>query len=200
VNPSRRSLVLLVIGVLALARTARAAEPTSDEDPRILQAFRTCQTGQAAAGVDLLNQLYADTLDPQYVVAQGRCWQRNGKPREAMRAYREYLRVAPTAPDDERARVEQYLKEAQAEAEAAPIVVPPPVVVAPPRPSPPLTLIAPAPARTPDEGGRPLYKRWPFWAVVGGVLAGGVVTALVLANRGGAPSASCPAGVTCMHF
>jgi hypothetical protein len=42
-----------------------------------------------------------------------------------------------------------------------------------------------------DDADRPLWKKWPFWAVVGGVVAGGVVVFAVTRDPGTASGAGC---------
>jgi hypothetical protein len=196
-----KSSPLLALFLLTqFAAIAGAAErPSARKDPRITQAFKACQTGQAERGVDLLNQLYADTQDPQYVVAQGRCLQKNGHPAEAAQAYKEYLRIAVDATPADRARVQDYLKEAESEVKPETTAPPPAASVGPPLPAaappPAIDVSAPlAPAPHDDGATRPLYKRWPFWALVGVVVGGGIATAIVLGNRGGS-SPSCPSDI-----
>jgi hypothetical protein len=44
---------------------------------------------------------------------------------------------------------------------------------------------------TRDTEDRPLWKTWPFWAVVGGVVAGGAVVFAVTRDRGSACGTGC---------
>jgi hypothetical protein len=72
---------------------------------------------------------------------------------------------------------------ATAKAETPPLVAPPPPPVAPPPPPPepakPVLVAQPSP---PADGGSLATKPW-FWIVVGGVVAAGVVTTLLLVGR-----------------
>ena len=71
-------------------------------------------------------------------------------------------------------------------------------VSAAPNPEPvagPATLVM-APASQPSSSSQPIYARWWFWTLVGGVVVGGVVAGLVVASS--SPSRpSCPVGVSC---
>jgi len=83
----------------------------------------------------------------------------------------------------------------------APVPSAPPSVSTAPNPEavggPPTLVVAPAPEPAPPpSSGRPIYARWWFWTIIGGVVAGGVAAGLVLASA--SPSRpSCPAGVSC---
>jgi hypothetical protein len=55
-----------------------------------------------------------------------------------------------------------------------------PPEVAPAQEMPPAFVQAPAPA---PRAGKPLYRRWGFWAAAGAVVAGGAATAILLGQR-----------------
>jgi hypothetical protein len=201
-----------VIGVLVLttmgATAASAETPAPDPDARLGQAFEACQKGQVESGVDLLSQLYAETQNLEYVVAQGRCLQKNGKANEALRYYREYLRIAKDATPEQRDKVLAYQKEAEDEARvqapapaATPALAPAPAAVpnslppapppAEPQPVSPTVQItqSPEPQPVPADGAAPLYRRPLFLIGAGAVVVAAVVTAVLLATSGGTTTA-----------
>jgi hypothetical protein len=133
--------------------------------------------------------------------------------------YRRYLALDPETPN--RALVEQLIAESEkggkmapppAEAAPAPAAAPPPpppsplaAAAAAEHPSAPLAVSAEPPPPRADEpplfvkatpapavATAPLYKRWWFWATVGGVVAAGVATAVIVSRGQG--TAALPSG------
>jgi hypothetical protein len=68
--------------------------------------------------IKILGELYAETLDPTLIYNQGRCYQQNRRPEDAIARFQEYLRKAKELPEAERAEVEGFIRELEAEAKA----------------------------------------------------------------------------------
>ena len=139
-------------------------QPASAQvDKRAVEAKKACSSNQVQRGIELLADYYAETGDPLAIFNQGRCYQQNGMPKEALNRFREYLRKARNERAADRREAQGYIKELEAELERAasappkppepaptpapappppvteapaPIAAPPPVVVAPPAPPP----------------------------------------------------------------
>jgi hypothetical protein len=62
----------------------------------------------------------------------------------------------------------------------------------------PLGITQPGPKPEPQES-QPVYKRWWFWTGVGAVVAGGVVTAVLLSSKSAAKSPPCDQGGICVQ-
>lgn len=103
---------------LLLSLTANAWAAPGDEASRSAEAKKLCAAGQVAPGVAILAELFASTGDQDYVYNQGRCYQQNNHPDEAIARFREYLRRATGITKDERAEVETFIKELEGEREA----------------------------------------------------------------------------------
>jgi hypothetical protein len=69
-------------------------------------------------GVAILAELFASTGDLDYVYNQGRCYQQNNRPDEAIARFREYLRRARVLSKGDRDEVESFIKELEAERDA----------------------------------------------------------------------------------
>jgi tetratricopeptide (TPR) repeat protein len=192
----------LLLGLLALSAPARAGA----DDPDTRAARAQFQRGEAAYQQGRFDQAlsayqaaYAAKPLPGFLFNVAQCYRNLGNDERAVFFYRRYLSLDPKT--DNRALVEQLIAESQKR--LAPVTPPvpavgtPPVRTAPPplrlRPSPALTpppmLVATPPAPTADR--QPLHRRWWLWATIGGVVAAGTVTALLL-SRGGDPAR--PAG------
>ena len=159
--------------LVALAATPGAAR-AQDRDPRELEAKKACLGGRTDRGIELLAEMYAETNDPTYIYNQGRCFQQSGRPREALTRFREYMRKAPNMSPDDKALVQGYISELEEQLKTAP---PPDLSAKPPTDN--SQMLVASPAQKPEESPA-IYKRWWFWTGVGAVVAGGVVTALLL--------------------
>ncbi len=158
-----------------------SAETQTREDPQLKRAMESYQLGTSAYNAarydDALGHFQeAATLyaSPDFQYNIGLCYERLGKPEEAIRAFRTYLRAKPNAPD--RANVEDRIFQLEKElAERDDADTPPE-----PAPQPP----PPAPA--PDNGaGKALIITGAVLTGVGGVLAlgGGLGFGLVARSR-----------------
>lgn len=94
--------------LLGLAGTARA-----QGDPRESEARRECLAGRYQRGIDLLAALFTETRDANHIFNQGRCYQQNNRPDEAIARFREYLRKSPNLPASETAEVQGHIRDCE---------------------------------------------------------------------------------------
>jgi hypothetical protein len=195
-----RTLALLALGLVLSTATVTSTHPAAAADSaevrkarehykngdeafkagRFEDAYREWEAGYKLSGraLFLLNMAHAE--------------RRRGELHNARALYQRYLVVEPeTKLRDE---VEGVLKEIDAAlaSEAAtarpsaaaepapPPVSSPPLALTPPPPEPSALVLAPAPERRRDDGETPLYRRWWVWAGAGALVAGGVLTALLV--------------------
>jgi hypothetical protein len=104
---ARASCLVITLAVVLSSGPARAADPRAEE------ARRECLAGRYQRGIDLLAALYSDTRDANYIYNQGRCFQQNNRPDEAISRFREYLRAANDLSPDEQADVRRQIVECQ---------------------------------------------------------------------------------------
>jgi hypothetical protein len=212
--------IVAACGVFLLALQSAWAAPRESQERA---ARKACLLGDVAKGTEILADLYLDTKDPTHIYNQGRCFEQNGHNDQAILRFREYLRKAEHLPAADVAAVEQKIADLQAKdkggssapATASPPPTAPSPVLAPAaaRPLPASAAPAPAtaeappslqvkqPAATPaPKESPPVYKRWWFWSGVGVVVAGAVVTTVLLTSASGdqhsPPCAS--SGVICV--
>jgi len=200
-------------GLLIAASNAMGANVESKERA----AKKACLVGDVEKGVGMLADLYVDTNDPVYLYNQGRCFEQNGKNAQAVLRFKEYLRKAKKLPQTETDAVLEKISELQGTAgqhEGQPVPVPaaqPSAAAAPAAPAaaaiPPSAAVAIAPAPLgiqqsapppqPQESP-PVYKRWWFWTGIGAVVAGGVVTGVLLSKKSAPKSPTCDGLGTCV--
>ena len=113
------------------------------EDPRPRDAKAACAAGQVDKGIALLAELYAETDQISWVYNQGRCYQQNGRPEEAINRFREYLRRDDGTNPRYKAEAEQFITELEQELRQAPAATTPA-----PQPV-PEAIAAPAPIESP---------------------------------------------------
>jgi len=113
----------------------------------------------------------------------GRCYQNLGDPDKAVISFRDYLRKHKTIQSEERAEIEGFIaemealksrREAEALREARSGAAAHTITPVPPAPQPssaPEALVT-APSTHPSDESSPVYTRWWFWALVGGVAVG----------------------------
>jgi hypothetical protein len=127
--PSRGGIVEALVrrlaaplGLLAAlpALAAAAQKPDQGVDPRAAEAKTACAAGEVQKGVRLLAELYTATDDPTWIFNQGRCYQQNGHPAQALPRFKEYLRKSQNEPAEDRQAAQQHIKELEAELAAQP--------------------------------------------------------------------------------
>ena len=167
-------------GLLALAALAAMSgvAGAQERDPRELEAKKACLGGRPDRGIELLAEMYAETNDPTYIYNQGRCYQQNGKPREALTRFREYMRKARDMSADDKALVQGYISELEQQEKAAALDL---------SARPPADSQVPTVSAKREEETPPIYTRWWFWTGVGVVIIGAVATTLALTS-GSSPS------------
>lgn len=105
-----------VLAVLALQLAPPPAyAPQADLERREAEAKKECAAGRWERGIEILAELYAGTGDVDYVFNQGRCYQQNNRPDEAIARFREFLRRADTKPPEARKEAEDFIAELEAE-------------------------------------------------------------------------------------
>jgi tetratricopeptide (TPR) repeat protein len=188
-----------VLLALALSAPADAAGGEGAE----LEARTHFAAGEYKEALEIYARLYAETMHPTYLRNIARCHQNLGNADKAISSFREYLRKAHDLTPDQRKEIEGYIAEMEqlrqsrsGAAAGPPPSAPPTTAAAPPPPAPQPVEAAPAlvgpptvtaSGTTSDDAG-PFYTRVWFWGVVAGVVAAGVVTA-VLVSRDSGPTA-----------
>jgi hypothetical protein len=178
-------------------------------------AKKACLIGDVDKGAEILADLYVDTNDATYIYNSGRCFEQNGKNDQAVLRFKEYLRKAKSLSQTEKDAVVKKIDELQGaagkhEAETPPAVPPsaaPAVTASPASAVPPSAAVATtpdplgiaqsAPPPEPQESP-PVYKRWWFWTGIGAVVAGGVVTGVLLSKKSAPKSPACDGLGTCV--
>jgi hypothetical protein len=201
-----------VVAVVLVVSTARLTSAATD--PREMRAREAFAAGRYQDALDAFAKLYAESLNPIYLRNIGRCHQNLGEPDRAIASFRDYLRKASTLPAAERKEIDGYIKEMEElkrskEASAASATTTPtPVEPVTPLPkevpaSPPGSSTASAsvvmtpPPAAPAEEPSPIYGRWWFWAIVGGVVATGLGVAFAAGAFTRTEDAPCPSDTTC---
>jgi hypothetical protein len=180
-------------------------------------AKKACLVGDVDKGAEILADLYIDTNDAGHIYNQARCFEQNGRNAQAALRFKEYLRKAKGLSKADSDAVLKKIEELQEgagkrEAEATPgpapaappattPAAPPPVAAVPPSATvatatDPLGISQSAPPE-PQESP-PVYKRWWFWTGIGAVVAGGVVTGVLLSKKSTPKSPACDSGVACV--
>ena len=213
-----RSLVLLL--ALVAAPRAASAEPPDAKPSAAADAVgrahfqrgqRLSASGNYAAAYREFEAGYAATGRPLFLFNMGEAARASGDVARARASYLEFLRVDPS--NELAATAQSRLAELDRAAGTNPgnPATPPPAITTGPRTEPP-PLLPPSATQpaTPSAGeplpptrlatsahadSAPVWKKWPFWAVVGGVVAGGVI--VYAATRDGGP---CGGGCTQINF
>lgn len=192
--------------LLFLFSTTVAAQPPGDEaKARVRKATAEYNLGQYLEAAKDYEAVYLQTLDANLLFNVAQAYRLAGETEKAITAYRSYLRSNP--PAGQRSLAESKLRELEEKrvAPAGPALPAPPAAAVAPAPTsapvapppaaiPPTAaavvapapdtnvLVSPPPSEPPPSGA--FYTRWPFWVAAGAVVAGGVVAAVLLSNRG----------------
>jgi hypothetical protein len=188
------------------------AKGKDDRETREKAAKKACLLGHVEKGSEILADLFVETNDPTYVYNQGRCFEQNGKNDQALLRFKEYQRKARGLSSADLDALSKKIEELEtatgqhAAPQPTPVAAPPPVMpsslasAAPPERAnaiEPLGIVQAAPPPEP-EPSPPLYKRWWFWGGVGAVVAGGVVTGVLLSRKSAPSSPSCDGSIACV--
>ena len=206
--------VFLVAGVLLLA--SHGALAAGGQEAQVRAAKKACLLGDTKKGSEILADLYVDTNDATFIYNQGRCFEQNGQKEQAIPRFEEYLRKEKNLSSEDAEAVRKRIEGLQAAVDhrgkpgpVEPVAVPAPTLVQPPS-TPPAIPPTAAPANPPEALGivqtaptpdlpasTPVYKTWWFWTGIGAVVAGGIVTTVVLSSKSAPKSPSCTPGVAC---
>jgi hypothetical protein len=198
------SAVVAAFLVTIAGRGAAAADKSESEAKKEKKARLECAARNFREGVRLLAELWMDTKNPTHPYNQARCYEQNAQNDAASSRFREYLRKAgPLQPDDVKAiekRIEDLERKPAGSAQPTVILMPAPGAAAPAvaAATPAATLVDARPSEVAPETP-PVYQRWWFWTGVGAVLAGGVVTGVLLSRGGGTKSPACDPGAPCVR-
>jgi hypothetical protein len=214
-----RKLCCRFVGVGVALVVVAAAQPAfagGRESAKERAAHKACLAGDYATGVSILSDLFLASKDPVFLFNQSRCLEQSGQFAAAILHFQEFLRVGGEKLSvADKAEAEMHMADCQAQvAKQSPQPAPTPVLVAPAQPQPVVasaipSSAAPAPASEPlgitrvgqapePQESPPVYKRWWFWTGIGAVVAGGVVTAVLLSSKSAAQSPACHQGGTCV--
>jgi hypothetical protein len=179
-----------VLGLFITALALLAAPAAAAQEDRDVQARDLFVAGKYDQALVAYRALHQSTGHPTYLRNIGRCHQMLRQPAPAIASFRAYLREARQLEAAERREIEGYI----AEMEALP--APPPSLAVPPEQAPPGAPPVELVERR-SAAAEPVTRKWWFWTGVGALVAGAVVTALVIGGGQGNHRPPCPAGVIC---
>ena len=171
-----KAAAALLFALALCGRGAAAQAHAGSREQREAEAYQACAAGRVEAGIEILASLLVDYGHPNYIYNQARCYQQNGRAAPALSRFREYRRAVPNGPPEERARIDRFVAELEAElrrAPAPPASAPAALVTAGPSAAP--SRVAPAmPALRDSARDAPVVPaphRLRPWAVALAVLA-----------------------------
>jgi hypothetical protein len=103
----------LVAALPALAAASQTVDPSVEA--RAAEAKTACGAGEVQKGVRLLAELYTANGEPTWIFNQGRCYQQNGQPAQALARFKEYLRKGRNEPSQDIQTAQQHVTELEAE-------------------------------------------------------------------------------------
>lgn len=129
-----------------------------------------------------------------------------GRLPEAIDKYQRCLELLPVGDLELRTKASESLEQAKKELAERPspgldpepkepppaALLPTPVAAAP--------LVAASPVKSEKDAAKPVYKKWWFWTIIGGVVAGGVVAGAVAGTRSQAPPDPTGIEIRDQHF
>jgi hypothetical protein len=174
---------VLPLGILLCTTAPRAQPASTDPNSADQQARSHFQRGQELAGQGKYPQAYLEfeagyrqSHRPLFLFNLGEAARAFGDGGRARAAYQRYLEEDPNGPmvSSANARLTDLgpgpVTDLGLPKKEDPSAPPPKPTVLVPVSLPSERFVTPKP-----EGSRPLWKKWPLWAAVGGVVAGGVV-------------------------
>ena len=109
VNAAIFALPLCLLAGAAAAQTA----PGDAADPRNLEAKKACASGHTQRAIEMLADYYAETGDSMALFNQGRCYQQNELPEQALGRFKEFLRKSDNR--ERRQEAGRHIAELEAE-------------------------------------------------------------------------------------
>jgi tetratricopeptide (TPR) repeat protein len=195
--PSSPCVVRVVVLVAVLVGGGRAFAKADDEARRLsADATIAYNLGHYDEAVRLYEECYRAIGDPVLLFNIAQSYRLGGKPEQALRAYRSFLR---TAPADAPARM---LAERHAAALAQTLSAAPSARRGVPTLRPEAELAAPMPGvdlsrdATPASMPTGFYRRWWFWTAAGAAIVGGAALTYALHDRREDPIAGSAGVVT----
>jgi tetratricopeptide (TPR) repeat protein len=195
---------VLAVAVAIAAPRGALAQPTSnkaaaDAETSAREHFsrgqRLTNRGDYAAAYREFAAGYALTERPLFLFNMAEAARASGDTARARESYQRFLEADPGNALAATAQTRLAALEPQPPATTAPSPEPPRLFPPPATPPPDAPVASETVALAPTAAPVPLYKKWPFWAVVGGVLIGGTI---VYAATRSEPA--CGAGCTQLHF
>jgi hypothetical protein len=173
---------------------------------RYQEAARQYDLKEYGAALEGFREAYRLSGDPVFLFNIAQCERKLGHNHDAIDFYKSYLRRRPDAPnrDEVERRLDELEKLVAEQKPPAPALEPAPpqagsTPAAAPAPAPVPEPVAPTPqpagldlttqAPPAETSSTPFYRTWWFWTGAGAVVAGGIVTAVLLAS--GKKSAFC---------
>ncbi len=208
------TVVLAPVAALLLVSSARADDARTKALEHFDRGRALYQVSEYRAALGEFKQAFLIKEDAVFIFNIAQCHRRLEEPKPAITFYKRYLAAVPDAVN--RVQVQKFIDDLEAAsaqpATALPEVLPgvaaaqplpvakrptptPPITqpyTPPPRPA-PLVSVAGEPKAQPAEE-EPVYRRWWFWTGAGALVAGAVVSALVLSS-GERRATSCGPGV-----
>ncbi len=175
-NCCLRRLVFLVVVLFAGGAQAQSANSRADE--LLTRGQKLFAEGKYAEAIEQLRAGYVIAPQPRFQYALGQAYRLNHQCKEAVRAYRDFLRADPSKGQAEAA--ESNIKRCGDE-DPSSLVEPETVKPVVPEPT---VAVVPAATTTPVDSPTPTYKKWWPWTILGVVLVGaGVGVGLGLGLR-----------------
>jgi tetratricopeptide (TPR) repeat protein len=197
--------LLLMLAHVQAPAWAAGQDAQATAKARYEEAARQYDLKEYPAALDGFREAYRLSGDPVFLFNIAQCQRKLGNNQDAIDFYKSYLRRRPDAPnrDEVERRLAELEKLVAEQKPAAPapepspqqIEVTPPPAAPVPQPASPVTqpagLDLTSQAPPPEPSSTPIYRTWWFWTGAGVVVAGGVVTAILLAS-GKKTGAFCP--------
>lgn len=192
--------VFVVLGCLLGESAALAQKSKTDgclTDPTCRASYQKALSqydeGRFDEALANFQAAYQRRQMPWLLVNIGRAAQRLGRPAEAIQYYERYKKAEPNIDPENEKRINKYIEQARALLEQTPEQPTMPAVA---KPSETPTVATPPEAPKPDSGvtgltaqggtktdtpaAKPIYKKWWFWTIIGGVVVAGAVTGAVV--------------------
>jgi hypothetical protein len=166
-------LVVVAFGVEPAFAAGRRSKDNRESQEKA--ARKACLTGDYAAGISILADMFVEYREPVFVFNQGRCLEQNARYKDAMVRFDEYLRMGDTMklPEGAREIAQKHIEDCKAKlAEEKQATAPQPIAQPVPQPIP---QAAPPPEVTAPTVEKPSAKPEPS-SGGNGLLVGGIVT------------------------